>query len=968
MDKPLNLLALDGGGIRGVSILLILDEIMRRVQHDEGLTQLPRPCDYFDLIGGTSTGGLVALMLGRLQMTTKDALRTYNKLTGSVFCKANRKRFYKDGTFKATTLEKEVQELVAAKELGESMLRENDDAALAKTFVCAVPAANMAHPRLFRSYPVRENAATNCKIWEAARATTAAPTFFKRITIADDGGAQEDFLDGALRFNNPARLVLEEAMKSFGGASKLGCLVSIGTGHPGTIGLSQPDAFQKILPIEMVGVLKRIATNCEETAHELAGRFRQSPDRYFRYSVSHGIGRISLEEWKKMNEVQVHTKAYMEEVDISSSVDKYPLALLDTNFEAGLIGPESATEPTSRSSMKYQPSPSSLFTGRNDFLNALEEFFVDQGPGKHLRREYLLYEHVLWIDASNRDTIEQSYKNEAIKLGTISDKKISLAEALRELESYQARWLLLFDGADSLEEISDLFPPGRYGDIIYTSRNPLLRRLPASQIGHVSEMNHNEAPELLLKSARLNVSIKDHQAQALAIVAELGYLALAIDQAGAYIASGECYLDDFLDVFNERHQYLLANEAYKGASGSDRAVYATWDLSYAAIDRQVKAAANEALRQGPRAALQILRVFPFFHNEAIMEDIFRFAAENCNSQAETECEADHGSASFLLRCRPDGRWDSQSFRQGVQTLLSFSLVGQESSRGRFFMHRLVHVWAYDRLTTAEKNRFCAHARDILKRSVTWRFQSSDYTYRRNLLPHITTCQRRSSACSMTSEKEGIAEFALAFSEAGRYKEAEELEVQVMETMKRVLGEEHPDTLSSIANLASTYWNQGRWKEAEELEVQVIETSLRVLGEEHPSTLTCIANLALTYLNQGRYKEAEELEVQVMETIKRVLGEEHPSTLTSMNNLAFTLKSQSRNEDAISLMERCWRLQKQVLGPKHPHTETSLEALHIWQNEEDEREHAATGSSNINQADDNSHENSYQETDAQEKIE
>lgn len=261
-------------------------------------------------------------MLGRLQMTTKDALRTYNKLTGSVFCKANRKRFYKDGTFKATTLEKEVQELVAAKELGESMLRENDDAALAKTFVCAVPAANMAHPRLFRSYPVRENAATNCKIWEAARATTAAPTFFKRITIADDGGAQEDFLDGALRFNNPARLVLEEAMKSFGGASKLGCLVSIGTGHPGTIGLSQPDAFQKILPIEMVGVLKRIATNCEETAHELAGRFRQSPDRYFRYSVSHGIGRISLEEWKKMNEVQVHTKAYMEEVDISSSVDK----------------------------------------------------------------------------------------------------------------------------------------------------------------------------------------------------------------------------------------------------------------------------------------------------------------------------------------------------------------------------------------------------------------------------------------------------------------------------------------------------------------------------------------------------------------------------------------------------------------------------------------------------------------------
>ena len=65
---------------------------------------------------------------------------------------------------------------------------------------------------------------------------------------------------------------------------------------------------------------------------------------------------------------------------------------------------------------------------------------------------------------------------------------------------------------------------------------------------------------------------------------------------------------------------------------------------------------------------------------------------------------------------------------------------------------------------------------------------------------------------------------------GRYDEAEELFVQVRETRKRVLGEEHPDTLTSMANLASTFWNQGRWKEAEELFVQVMETTKRVLGE------------------------------------------------------------------------------------------------------------------------------------------
>jgi hypothetical protein len=76
-------------------------------------------------------------------------------------------------------------------------------------------------------------------------------------------------------------------------------------------------------------------------------------------------------------------------------------------------------------------------------------------------------------------------------------------------------------------------------------------------------------------------------------------------------------------------------------------------------------------------------------------------------------------------------------------------------------------------------------------------------------------------------------------------------VQVIETRKRVLREEHLDTLTSIDNLALTYRNQGRWKEAKELFVQVIETRKRVLREEHPSTLTSMANLASTYSNQGR---------------------------------------------------------------------------------------------------------------------
>ena len=176
----------------------------------------------------------------------------------------------------------------------------------------------------------------------------------------------------------------------------------------------------------------------------------------------------------------------------------------------------------------------------------------------------------------------------------------------------------------------------------------------------------------------------------------------------------------------------------------------------------------------------------------------------------------------------------------------------------------------------------------------------------------------------------MANLASTYRNQGRWKEAEELEVGVMETTKRVLGEEHPSTLSSMANLASTYWNQGRWKEAEELEVGLMKTTKRVLSEEYPSTLSSMANLASTYSSQGRWKEAEELEVGLMETRKRVLGEEHPSTLTSMNNLAFTWKAQGRNAKAVSLLEQCIHLRSQILGVDHPHTVSSSAALTEWQ--------------------------------------
>ncbi len=281
---------------------------------------------------------LIALMLGRLGMTTEEALKTYNALAGAIFSKDNRKWIGQDGAFKATTLANKVKELVAKHDLGELMRDHSTEPRMGKAFVCAMPAKNFAHPRRFRSYQVPESASANCKIWEAARATTAAPTFFKRIEIGEDGRAKEQFIDGGLGCNNPTNQVLEEARSIWGNDETIGCLLSLGTGFPGTIGLATPDNFQKFLPTKLIGVLKSIATDCETTAHALSQRFKDFPNFYFRFNVPHGVEGIPLEEWEKMGDIETHTKAYLEDVDTSKKINAVVDILRTSTSQGASLG------------------------------------------------------------------------------------------------------------------------------------------------------------------------------------------------------------------------------------------------------------------------------------------------------------------------------------------------------------------------------------------------------------------------------------------------------------------------------------------------------------------------------------------------------------------------------------------------------------------------------------------------------
>ncbi|VFN05884.1 MAG: Tetratricopeptide repeat-containing protein [Candidatus Kentron sp. G] len=153
--------------------------------------------------------------------------------------------------------------------------------------------------------------------------------------------------------------------------------------------------------------------------------------------------------------------------------------------------------------------------------------------------------------------------------------------------------------------------------------------------------------------------------------------------------------------------------------------------------------------------------------------------------------------------------------------------------------------------------------------------------------------------------------------------AESLYQRALAASERVLGAEHPQTLTNINNLALLYQAQGRYGEAELLYERAVVGSERALGAEHPGTLTSINNLAVLYGFQGRYEEAESFSQCALMACKRGLGAEHPVTLASLNNLAALHKVQGRYGEAELLFQRVLTANKRVLGDEHPDTLVSL---------------------------------------------
>ncbi|KAI1130681.1 hypothetical protein F5Y10DRAFT_262831 [Nemania abortiva] len=318
-ENALCLLSLDGGGVRGLSSLLILKKLMESLD----FTNPPRPCECFDMIGGTSTGGLIAIMLGRLRMTVDECIEMYKQLSPKIFTKIHHSKVNWRGElqsrFDHQALEKEIQLLLERHSLGpDELFAETPNRPECKTFVCATSRSS-SETTVFSSYYSNRRGndlRSVAKIYEVARATSAASSFFDPIII---GG--EEFVDGATGANNPIQQMWTEATDTFRNGldwileDNVGCLVSIGTGK---LPLA---AFDHSL-MKIANTLVAIATNSEQ----IADTFRKHHSRLyregraFRFNVDRGLATIGLEEESKMDDIQAFTRRYIQMEETFSSI------------------------------------------------------------------------------------------------------------------------------------------------------------------------------------------------------------------------------------------------------------------------------------------------------------------------------------------------------------------------------------------------------------------------------------------------------------------------------------------------------------------------------------------------------------------------------------------------------------------------------------------------------------------------
>ena len=555
------------------------------------------------------------------------------------------------------------------------------------------------------------------------------------------------------------------------------------------------------------------------------------------------------------------------------------------------------------------------------------------------------YDTILWIDVRSEETARSSYERccralclpiEAPTVDVpLQDIPAVQAVLLRlRSEDQNKRWLVVVDNADDLSwDVSGVVPKGKAGTVIVTSQDAQASRLLGGRTPtvRVDAMEPEEAVRLVSNYFDEPLCRGDG---CLALVEEiteyLDRLALAMDLAGAQVQADVENGDDlatalrqYIADYKRSQDRLLRDEEFARRSLYKKTVWTAWETSLASLGEAED-------RQADVYPVQLLSFVTLLDRANVQDELFRLASlgleDACNGmnvEVPTWMQR-------LLSKGDDNQWDDFSYRASVKLLLRYGLVRPVGDPWKgITMHSLVQWRAgvgidreeYWRLYLVFMAAACMNIEKV----------AGNVRFRRHVVVHLPLNKR------LVNESNGVEGEGLRWMwswvghvlwQEGRWKLAEKLHVEVLDARRRVLGEEHPDTIGAIASLAATYQNQGHLKEAEELEIKVLEARQRVLGEEHSDTIRAMDSLSVTYSMRGIADKAEELKAKVVEVSRRVLGNEHPDTIRAMANLAATYQNQGRSKKAEELLLKVLEARQRVLGEENPDTIMAMANLAV----------------------------------------
>ncbi|MFC8615994.1 tetratricopeptide repeat protein [Micromonospora purpureochromogenes] len=558
-----------------------------------------------------------------------------------------------------------------------------------------------------------------------------------------------------------------------------------------------------------------------------------------------------------------------------------------------------------------------------------------------------------WLVADDRLAVVASLAQLADRLGVgDTDQEVAARRVVQEL-SGRSRWLLVFDNVGGESDLAGLVPSGR-GRVLITSRDPGLARL--ARVSVVRPFEEGESARFLQD----RTGDRDDDA-ARWLAREMGGLPLALEQAAAYCVQTGVSLAGYVQ------RYRAGNRAWlwRQHAPVDRPpVLRTFELAFAAAGKRSS------------AAVQLLTLSAFLAPATgIPRDVFVSSAAVLPSAlaiaAADPIKLDAAIAVLVRMSLIEAYGDRLRLHPLVQDVLRTRLrvagrqrlalraaagwlplpgrdrtVGWRSSRwitlAAASMLKVLPANAADPSVWDRCVELSPHAAAVLDHAEqddvasaptaglsSWLgmylFHRGEYGAGRLRLERAAAECRRVLGEEHSDTLTSMDNLALVLG-VGELAEARHLHEQVLQLRRRVLGEEHPDTLASMNNLASVLTDMGELADARHLHEQVLQLCRRVLGEEHPDTLTSMNNLADVLSRMGELADARHLHEQVLQLCRRVLGEEHPNTLTSMNNLADVLNRMGELADARHLHEQVLQLCRRVLGEEHPNTLTSMNNL------------------------------------------